>query len=218
MFILYKPSIYSNCWNLWWFHWLFEITRVLFYCRIQKSNNCCVSPPLFPFPPRMQSVGLALEELLVTAQKQDCLTIGIYESAKLLNAWVGAINFGVSLWPNCLRHVTAYSSHNSHFPLASSGTQTMWSCVSWQLTMKKMWRCKSTSPCCSRSAATAASPSCESLVCSGSTSCWEQWMPTKTRKSTVTFTACWLRYVDSVCSYITESGTALLDSLHAVAS
>ncbi|XP_058471162.1 growth arrest and DNA damage-inducible protein GADD45 beta-like [Solea solea] len=35
---------------------------------------------------RMQSVGLALEELLVTAQKQDCLTIGIYESAKLFNA------------------------------------------------------------------------------------------------------------------------------------
>ncbi|XP_056152051.1 growth arrest and DNA damage-inducible protein GADD45 beta-like [Lampris incognitus] len=35
---------------------------------------------------RMQTVGQALEELLVTAQKQDCLTIGIYESAKLLNA------------------------------------------------------------------------------------------------------------------------------------
>ncbi|XP_042244183.1 growth arrest and DNA damage-inducible protein GADD45 beta-like [Thunnus albacares] len=35
---------------------------------------------------RVQSVGLALEELLVTAQKQDCLTVGIYESAKLLNA------------------------------------------------------------------------------------------------------------------------------------
>ncbi|XP_037551049.1 growth arrest and DNA damage-inducible protein GADD45 beta [Nematolebias whitei] len=35
---------------------------------------------------RMQSTGLALEELLVTAQKQDCLTVGIYESAKLLNA------------------------------------------------------------------------------------------------------------------------------------
>lgn len=34
---------------------------------------------------RMQSVGLALEELLVTAQKQGCLTVGIYESAKLLN-------------------------------------------------------------------------------------------------------------------------------------
>lgn len=40
------------------------------------------------FPLRMQSVGLALEELLVTAQKQDCLTVGIYESAKLLNVWV----------------------------------------------------------------------------------------------------------------------------------
>ncbi|XP_057715695.1 growth arrest and DNA damage-inducible protein GADD45 beta-like [Corythoichthys intestinalis] len=34
---------------------------------------------------RMQSVGVALEELLVTAQKQECLTIGIYESAQLLN-------------------------------------------------------------------------------------------------------------------------------------
>ncbi|XP_053701425.1 growth arrest and DNA damage-inducible protein GADD45 beta-like [Synchiropus splendidus] len=34
---------------------------------------------------RVQSVGLALEELLVTAQKQDCLTVGIYESAQLLN-------------------------------------------------------------------------------------------------------------------------------------
>lgn len=35
---------------------------------------------------RMHSAGLALEELLVTAQKQDCLTVGIYESAKLLIA------------------------------------------------------------------------------------------------------------------------------------
>ncbi|XP_061599134.1 growth arrest and DNA damage-inducible protein GADD45 beta-like [Cololabis saira] len=34
---------------------------------------------------RMQSAGLALEELLVTAQEQDCLTVGIYESAKVLN-------------------------------------------------------------------------------------------------------------------------------------
>ncbi|PWA29593.1 hypothetical protein CCH79_00008043 [Gambusia affinis] len=34
----------------------------------------------------MQSASLALEELLVTAQKQHCLTVGIYESAKLLNA------------------------------------------------------------------------------------------------------------------------------------
>ncbi|CAL1575698.1 unnamed protein product [Knipowitschia caucasica] len=35
---------------------------------------------------RMHSAGLALEELLVTAQRQDCLTVGIYESAKLLVA------------------------------------------------------------------------------------------------------------------------------------
>uniref|UniRef100_A0A4W6DYW3 Growth arrest and DNA damage inducible beta n=1 Tax=Lates calcarifer TaxID=8187 RepID=A0A4W6DYW3_LATCA len=52
---------------------------ILFYCRIKKANYS--APPF-----RMQSAGLALEELLVTAQKQDCLTIGIYESAKLLNA------------------------------------------------------------------------------------------------------------------------------------
>lgn len=58
----------------------FEISSVKFSCRIQKAD-CCVFSPL-----RMQSVGLALEELLVTAQKQDCLTVGIYESAKLLNA------------------------------------------------------------------------------------------------------------------------------------
>ncbi|CAL8284351.1 unnamed protein product [Lota lota] len=35
---------------------------------------------------RVQSVCSALEELLVAAQKEDCLTMGIYESAKLLNA------------------------------------------------------------------------------------------------------------------------------------
>ncbi|KAM9786726.1 growth arrest and DNA damage-inducible protein GADD45 beta-like [Syngnathus typhle] len=35
---------------------------------------------------RMQSIGVALEELLVAAQKQECLTVGIYESAQLLNA------------------------------------------------------------------------------------------------------------------------------------
>lgn len=34
---------------------------------------------------RMLSASLALEELLVTAQEQDCLTVGIYESAKVLN-------------------------------------------------------------------------------------------------------------------------------------
>ncbi|XP_033843724.1 growth arrest and DNA damage-inducible protein GADD45 beta-like [Periophthalmus magnuspinnatus] len=35
---------------------------------------------------RTLSAALALEELLVTAQKQDFLTLGIYESAKLLIA------------------------------------------------------------------------------------------------------------------------------------
>lgn len=50
-------------------------------CSFEYKRFIAPSVPL-----RMQAVGLALEELLVTAQKQDCLTVGIYESAKLLNA------------------------------------------------------------------------------------------------------------------------------------
>lgn len=34
---------------------------------------------------RMKTVSQALEELLVAAQRQDCLTLGVYESAKLMN-------------------------------------------------------------------------------------------------------------------------------------
>lgn len=34
---------------------------------------------------RMDTVSQALEELLVAAQRQDCLTVGVYESAKLMN-------------------------------------------------------------------------------------------------------------------------------------
>lgn len=69
-------------------------------------SNCSV--PIL----RMQSASLALEELLVTAQKQHCLTVGIYESAKLLNAWVETINYGLSLgiivFPCCIC--------SAHFP------------------------------------------------------------------------------------------------------
>ncbi|XP_048859514.1 growth arrest and DNA-damage-inducible, gamma a [Brienomyrus brachyistius] len=34
---------------------------------------------------RMQCAGRALEQLLVSAKKQDCLTVGVYESAKVMN-------------------------------------------------------------------------------------------------------------------------------------
>ncbi|XP_026130616.1 growth arrest and DNA damage-inducible protein GADD45 beta-like isoform X1 [Carassius auratus] len=34
---------------------------------------------------KMDTVSQALEELLVAAQRQDCLTVGVYESAKLMN-------------------------------------------------------------------------------------------------------------------------------------
>lgn len=34
---------------------------------------------------RLDPVSQALEELLVAAQRQDCLTLGVYESAKLMN-------------------------------------------------------------------------------------------------------------------------------------
>lgn len=42
-----------------------------------------LTPPL-PCP-RMQTVSAAVEELLVAAQCQDRLTVGVYESAKLMN-------------------------------------------------------------------------------------------------------------------------------------
>ncbi|XP_063147085.1 growth arrest and DNA damage-inducible protein GADD45 beta [Candoia aspera] len=35
---------------------------------------------------KMRSVGEALEQLLVAAQRQGCLTVGVYEAAKLMNA------------------------------------------------------------------------------------------------------------------------------------
>ncbi|XP_074834355.1 growth arrest and DNA damage-inducible protein GADD45 beta [Carettochelys insculpta] len=34
---------------------------------------------------KMQAVSEAVEQLLVAAQRQDCLTVGVYESAKLMN-------------------------------------------------------------------------------------------------------------------------------------
>lgn len=34
---------------------------------------------------RVQSAGAALEELLVAAKKQDYITVGVYESAKVMN-------------------------------------------------------------------------------------------------------------------------------------
>ncbi|XP_072271143.1 growth arrest and DNA damage-inducible protein GADD45 gamma [Pyxicephalus adspersus] len=34
---------------------------------------------------RMHSAGKALRELLISAQRQECLTVGVYESAKVMN-------------------------------------------------------------------------------------------------------------------------------------
>ncbi|XP_035504527.1 growth arrest and DNA damage-inducible protein GADD45 beta-like [Scophthalmus maximus] len=34
---------------------------------------------------KMQTVSQAVEELLAAARRQDCLTVGVYESAKLMN-------------------------------------------------------------------------------------------------------------------------------------
>lgn len=36
-------------------------------------------------PKRMKSVSEAVEQLLVAAQRQGALTVGVYESAKLMN-------------------------------------------------------------------------------------------------------------------------------------
>lgn len=61
----------------------------------RSEEYICAAQPLFSlktkglfcFPShRMQTVGLALEELLVKAQRQNCLVVGLYESAKVLTA------------------------------------------------------------------------------------------------------------------------------------
>uniref|UniRef100_A0A8C2DIQ5 Growth arrest and DNA-damage-inducible, gamma a n=1 Tax=Cyprinus carpio TaxID=7962 RepID=A0A8C2DIQ5_CYPCA len=44
---------------------------------------------------RMQSAGTALEELLVSAKKQDCLTVGVYESAQVMNVDPDSVAFCV---------------------------------------------------------------------------------------------------------------------------
>ncbi|KAJ8285384.1 hypothetical protein GJAV_G00026190 [Gymnothorax javanicus] len=44
---------------------------------------------------RMQCAGIALEELLVSAKKQDCLTVGVYESAKVMNVDPDSVAFCV---------------------------------------------------------------------------------------------------------------------------
>ncbi|KAK1892641.1 Growth arrest and DNA damage-inducible protein GADD45 gamma [Dissostichus eleginoides] len=44
---------------------------------------------------RVQSAGAALEELLVAAKKQDYLTVGVYESAKIMNVDPDSVAFCV---------------------------------------------------------------------------------------------------------------------------
>ncbi|KAM9331201.1 growth arrest and DNA damage-inducible protein GADD45 gamma isoform 2-T2 [Gastrophryne carolinensis] len=42
---------------------------------------------------RMHSAGKALHELLVSAQRQECLTVGVYESAKVMNVDPDCVTF-----------------------------------------------------------------------------------------------------------------------------
>ncbi|MGH0123893.1 UNVERIFIED_CONTAM: hypothetical protein FKN15_046746 [Acipenser sinensis] len=44
---------------------------------------------------RMQCAGISLEELLVSAQSQECLTVGVYESAKVMNVDPDCVAFCV---------------------------------------------------------------------------------------------------------------------------
>lgn len=44
---------------------------------------------------RMQMAGKALHELLVSAQRQTCLTVGVYESAKVMNVDPDNVTFCV---------------------------------------------------------------------------------------------------------------------------
>ncbi|XP_028660699.1 growth arrest and DNA damage-inducible protein GADD45 gamma-like [Erpetoichthys calabaricus] len=44
---------------------------------------------------RMQCAGKALEELLLSAKSQDCMTVGVYESAKVMNVDPDSVAFCV---------------------------------------------------------------------------------------------------------------------------
>ncbi|XP_039613999.1 growth arrest and DNA damage-inducible protein GADD45 gamma-like [Polypterus senegalus] len=44
---------------------------------------------------RMQCAGKALEEMLISAKHQECLTVGVYESAKVMNVNPDSVAFCV---------------------------------------------------------------------------------------------------------------------------
>ncbi|XP_071390185.1 growth arrest and DNA damage-inducible protein GADD45 gamma-like [Centroberyx affinis] len=44
---------------------------------------------------RVQSTGKALEEVLISAKDNDCLTVGVYESAKVMNLDPDSVSFCV---------------------------------------------------------------------------------------------------------------------------
>ncbi|KAG8455359.1 hypothetical protein GDO86_001526 [Hymenochirus boettgeri] len=56
-------------------------------CIVERyiSTSGSKSISLIFFFCRMHSAGKALHELLVSAQRQECLTVGVYESAKVMN-------------------------------------------------------------------------------------------------------------------------------------
>lgn len=56
----------------------------MLYTLFMKHSTYVLILCLF-FLSRVQSAGAALEELLVAAKKQDYLTVGVYESAKVMN-------------------------------------------------------------------------------------------------------------------------------------
>lgn len=51
------------------------------FSEVQRFDGVC----FFLSLSRVQSAGAALGELLLAAKKQDYLTVGVYESAKVMN-------------------------------------------------------------------------------------------------------------------------------------
>ncbi|KAI5624094.1 growth arrest and DNA damage-inducible protein GADD45 gamma [Silurus asotus] len=48
----------------------------------------------------MHSAGRVLEEVLVSSRQQDWLTVGVYESAKVMNTWVSAASSALTRRPS----------------------------------------------------------------------------------------------------------------------
>ncbi|KAE8633357.1 hypothetical protein XENTR_v10001859 [Xenopus tropicalis] len=80
--------------TLWW---IFEKSLALTFLwltrKIMTLEEVHGQETVVESADRMQTAGKALHELLVSAQREECLTVGVYESAKVMNVDPDSVTF-----------------------------------------------------------------------------------------------------------------------------